>query len=115
MNAKRLLSTLAVTFFVASAWSQQPAATPQAQAPQQQLDPNSPAGMAQQARRLVGQGKLDEAWAQVEKAMQADPKSVDAHQGAGIILDLQGKYAEGRKHLQEALNLADEKQKPGVQ
>ena len=63
----------------------------------------------------MSQGKLDEAWAQAEKAMQADAKSVDAHQSAGIILDMQGKYAEARKHLQEALKLADEKQKPGVQ
>lgn len=80
-----------------------------AQAPQQraqQIDPNSPAGMAQQARRLASQGKLDEAWSMAEKAMQADPKNSDAHQAAGIVLDLQGKYAEAHKHLQEAVNTA---------
>lgn len=80
-----------------------------AQAPQQrgqQLDPNTPAGMAQQARRLVAQNKLDEAWTEAEKAMNADPKLSEAHLVAGTILDLQGKYAEARKHLQEAIETA---------
>lgn len=102
------------------------AQTQLAQAPQQQPaagqpgappppDPNSPAGMAQQARRLMGQGKFDEALEQANKAMQADPKSADAHQAAGIVLDMQGKYAEARKHLQAALdNATDDRQKAGV-
>ena len=79
-----------------------------AQAPQQrqQLDPNTPAGMVQQARRLTSQGKLDDAWSEAQKAMQADAKNSDAHQAAGVILDLQGKYADARKHLQEAIDTA---------
>ena len=90
-----------------------------AQAPQQQgaqqLDPNSPSGMAQQARRLASQGKLDEAWSMAEKAMKADPKNSEAHQAAGVILDLQGKYAEARKHLQEAIDTAaNEREKAGA-
>lgn len=92
---------------------QPPAQPPQGQ--QQQLDPNSPAGMAQQARRLMGQGKFDEALELTHKAMQADPKSFDAHLATGMILDLQGKYEEARKHIQAAMNVADEKQKPGAQ
>src|SRR6185312_2311719 len=85
------------------------ALTVMAQAPQErapQVDPNSPAGMAQQARRLSSQGKLDEAWTMAEKAMKADPKNSEAHQAAGIVLDLQDKYAEARKHLQEAIDTA---------
>jgi tetratricopeptide (TPR) repeat protein len=93
---------------------QPPAQPPQGQQ-QQQLDPNSPAGMAQQARRLMGQGKYDEALELTHKAMQADPKSFEAHMATGMILDLQGKYAEARKHIQAAMNVADEKQKPGAQ
>lgn len=90
-----------------------------AQAPQQgerqQVDPNSPAGMAQQARRLMSQGKLDEAWAEAEKAMQADPKLSEGHLVAGTILDLQGKYAEARKHLKETIDTAtDDRQKSGA-
>ncbi|MGH9521024.1 MAG: tetratricopeptide repeat protein [Terriglobales bacterium] len=80
-----------------------------AQAPQErapQVDPNSPAGMAQQARRLISLDKLDEAWAIAEKAMKADPKLSEAHLVGGTILDLEGKYAEARKHLQEAINTA---------
>jgi len=71
--------------------------------------------MAQQARRLMGQGKFDEALELTHKAMQADPKSFDAHLATGMILDLQGKYEEARKHIQAAMNVADEKQKPGAQ
>jgi tetratricopeptide (TPR) repeat protein len=81
----------------------------------QTLDPNSPAGMARQARALMSQGKLDEAFALAHKAMEADPKSFDAHLATGMILDLQGKYEEARKHIQAAMNVADEKQKPGAQ
>lgn len=81
----------------------------------QQLDPNSPAGMAQQARRLASQGNFDEAWSMAEKAMQADPKNSDAHQAAGIVLDLQGKYAQARKHLQEAVDTAaNDREKAGT-
>jgi tetratricopeptide (TPR) repeat protein len=102
-----------VTLSVAASAQAPPAQPPQGQ--QQQLDPNTPAGMAQQARRLMSQGKLDEAWAQAQKAMETDPKSFDAHMAAGAVLDMQGKYAEARKHIQAAEGVADEKQKPGAQ
>jgi tetratricopeptide (TPR) repeat protein len=117
MKANRfaLLSGVLIIAVCASAQMQPqpPAQPPQGQ--QQQLDPNSPAGMAQQARRLMGQGKFDEALELTHKAMQADPKSFDAHLATGMILDLQGKYEEARKHIQAAMNVADEKQKPGAQ
>ncbi len=90
---------------------QQPAQAPQEQR-QQQLDPNSPAGMAQQARRLMSQGKLDEAFGLAHRAMEADPKSFDAQLALGTILDLRGNYAEARKHIQAALdNATDDRQK----
>jgi tetratricopeptide (TPR) repeat protein len=117
MRANRfaLLSGVLIIAVCASAQMQPqpPAQPPQGQ--QQQLDPNSPAGMAQQARRLMGQGKFDEALELTHKAMQADPKSFEAHLATGMILDLQGKYEEARKHIQAAMNVADEKQKPGAQ
>jgi tetratricopeptide (TPR) repeat protein len=115
MNAKQCTTLFFVIVFGILACAQaQPAQAPQGQQ-QQQLDPNTPAGMAQQARRLMTQGKLDEAFAQAHKAMEADPKSFDAHMAVGSILDLQGKYAEARKHFEAAANVADEKQKPGAQ
>lgn len=87
-----------------------PAQAPQAQ--QQQLDPNTPAGMAQQARRLMSQGKLDEAFGVAHRAMEADPKSFDAQLALGTILDIRGNYAEARKHIQAALdNATDDRQK----
>jgi len=99
-----------ISCIAAAQMQQQPAG--QNQPP---VDPNSPAGMAQQARRHIGQGKLDDAWAIVEKGMQNDPKSFDSHMGAGTILDLKGQYAEARKHFQAAMDVADERQKPSAQ
>ena len=114
---KRSIVLILVVFLASLVCAQmqpaQPAQPPQGQ--QQQLDPNTPAGMAQQARRLMSQGKLDEALELTHKAMQADPKSFDAHMATGTVLDMQGKYAEARKHIQAAMNVADEKQKPGAQ
>ncbi len=97
-----------------SATAQTQTAPPNAvsQAQPQQLDPNSPAGMAQQARRLMSQGKLDEAFAQAHKAIDTDPKSFEGHLALGTVLDLQGKYAEARHHIQAALdNATDDRQK----
>ncbi len=112
----RAIAIVTVLGTAAMLWAQQPGQPAQGQGQQRQLDPNTPAGMVQQGRRLMAQGKLDEALEQANKAMQADPKNVDAHQGAGIILDLQGKYAEARKHLQAALdNATDDRQKASVQ
>ena len=81
----------------------------------QSLDPNSPAGMAREARTLMSQGKLDDALALANKAMRADPKSFDAHMAMGMLLDMQDKYADARKHFQAAMGVADDKQKPGAQ
>ena len=110
------LCALVLLSLTATAQTQppQPAQPPQGQ--QRQLDPNTPEGMAQQARRLTNQGKFDEALDFTHKAMQADPKSFDAHLATGTILDLQGKYAEARKHLQAALdNATDDRQKAAAQ
>lgn len=109
----RLITIVTAISIAVTVSAQQPGQPAQGQGqPQRQIDPNSPAGMAQQARRLMLQGKLDEALEQANKAMQADPKSFDAHLAAGTILDLQGKYAEARKHIQAALsNAADDRQK----
>ena len=105
-----IVSVLIGVLAIATFGQTQPAPAAQGQQ-QQQLDPNTPAGMAQQARRLMSQGKLDEAFAQAHKAIDTDPKSFDGQLALGTVLDLQGKYAEARKHIQAALdNAADDRQ-----
>lgn len=65
-----------------------------------------------QARQLTADGKYDEAIAAFQKIAQQDPKSWEAHAGIGTVLDLKGDYPQGRKHLQEAINLAPADAKP---
>ena len=108
----RFVAVTCVVLISFMAFAQTQPAQPSQQGQQQQLDPNTPAGMAQQARRLMSQGKLDEAFAQAHKAIDTDPKSFEGQQTLGSILDLQGKYGEARKHIQAALdNATDDRQK----
>ncbi len=70
-----------------------------------------PKEVAKQARQLSEQGKPDEALALFKKALAASPDLYDAHLGAGVALDLKGQYAEARKHLGRAVELASADQK----
>ena len=38
--------------------------------------------------------------------LQADPSSYQAHLGAGVVLDLDGKYDDARKHFAKAIEVA---------
>ncbi len=62
--------------------------------------------MAIAARKLSLQGQLAEAVALYQKALDQDPKLFDAQYGIGLALDLEGKYAQARPHLKEAIALA---------
>jgi tetratricopeptide (TPR) repeat protein len=73
-----------------------------------------PTGPIADANKLVNEGKHDEALAAYQKIAAADPKNWDAHRGIGVVLDLQGKYAEARKHLQQAIDLAPADSKPNA-
>ena len=89
-------------------------AAPPARAQRQQL-PTSPAGDAvREGRRLVGLGKFDDAMAQYQKAVEAAPDLYEAHASMGVALDLMGKYAEARKHLAKAIDVASADQKGGA-
>lgn len=82
---------------------------------QQQALPAGPAGDAiREARKLTGQGKFDEALAQYQKALDASSSMHEAHAGMGVVLDLQGKYAEARQHLAVAITTASPAQKNGA-
>jgi len=68
--------------------------------------PGSPQDLVQQGQKLSREGKQDEALALFQQAMEKAPGFSDAHLEAGIALDLKGDYAEARKHLSRAIDLA---------
>ncbi len=88
--------------------------TAQSQPPSQPAAATEPkaAAMAlvKQGQDLNKGGKLDEAIALYQKALQLDPRCYDAELYMGVSLDLQGKYAEARQHLAKAIELASEAQ-----
>src|SRR5512146_757256 len=76
-------------------------------------EPADPAmELVQQARKLNNDGKQAEALEAYRQALQKWPKSVSALLGAGATLDLMGRYDEGRKYLQRAIDAASPEQKP---
>jgi tetratricopeptide (TPR) repeat protein len=56
--------------------------------------------------QLIREGKLDQALEAYRQAAEASPKSVMANNGAGVVLDLLGRYAEARKYLNQAVKAA---------
>jgi tetratricopeptide (TPR) repeat protein len=58
------------------------------------------------ARKLSLEGKLTEAAALYQRAIDRDPKLFDAQYGIGLVLDLEGRYAQAREHLKTAIALA---------
>jgi tetratricopeptide (TPR) repeat protein len=56
--------------------------------------------------QLVRQGKLAEALAVFRQDVEAEPKSVAANNGAGVVLDLMGRYPEARQYFTQAIKVA---------
>jgi hypothetical protein len=54
------------------------------------------------ASDLASQGKIDEAVAEWKGVLEMDPRNASAHNNLGAALTMQGKTAEGMKHLREA-------------
>ncbi|MBZ5566812.1 MAG: tetratricopeptide repeat protein [Acidobacteriia bacterium] len=79
------------------------------------LAQSDPAALIKQARKLNSEGHQDQALALYTQVLQADPNSYDAHLGAGIVLDLDGKYDEARQHLAKAIDLAPTEKKSQAQ
>jgi tetratricopeptide (TPR) repeat protein len=67
--------------------------------------------LLKQGRKLHGEGKLDDALDVYKKAMAIAPEYWDVHIAIGSALDLKSDYAEARKHLQKAIDLADKDHK----
>lgn len=55
---------------------------------------------------LIRQGKLAEALELYVQAGKASPKSVAASNGAGVVLDLMGRYPEARDHFARAIKFS---------
>ena len=55
---------------------------------------------------LIREGKLAEALEVYRQGLQASPKSVQANNGAGVVLDLLGRYAEARTYFGQAIKSA---------
>ena len=70
-----------------------------------------PAELARQARALSADGKQVEALALYRQAINRAPELFDAHLGAGISLDLLGRYSEARQHFAKAIAVAPEETK----
>ena len=75
---------------------------------------DDPADYVKQARRLVAEGRHDEALALYRKAIEAQPSSFEAHLGTGLVLDLKLQFADARAHLSKALELAPDDAKVQV-
>ena len=73
--------------------------------------PGDPLAIVQQARRLNGEGKHDEAIALYREALMRSPDLYDAHYGLGIALDLKGTYREARQSFVKAIQLAPDESK----
>jgi tetratricopeptide (TPR) repeat protein len=72
------------------------------------------ADLVKQGRQLHSQGKFDDAIGVYQEAVGLAPDSYDAHLAIGSALDLKGDYAEARKHIRRAIDLADSEHQPGV-
>jgi tetratricopeptide (TPR) repeat protein len=70
--------------------------------------PADPADLVKQGQKLEFSGKRSEAIDFYKRALAANPKQFDAHLGMGRILDVEGRYAEARQHIQTGIDLAPE-------
>lgn len=102
-----LLAMLALLFSSVCLLAQSQQPSPSAAAPEAKTEAMA---LVKQGQDLNKDGRLDEAIALYQKALQLDPRFYDAELYMGVSLDLQGKYQEARQHLAKAIELASEAQ-----
>ena len=68
--------------------------------------PADPLKLVTQGRRLNAAGKQPDAIRLYEQALAIDPNLFEGHLAMGIALDLEGRYADARRHLTRANALA---------
>jgi len=56
--------------------------------------------------QLIREGKLEEALAAYRAEAEASPKSIAANNGAGVVLDLMGRYPEAQRYFAQAIKAA---------
>jgi tetratricopeptide (TPR) repeat protein len=71
--------------------------------------------LVKEGRKLNREGKQTEALETYRRAMKMSPDLYEAHLGAGMALDLMGRYREAREELAKAIQLAPAKAKPQAQ
>jgi Flp pilus assembly protein TadD len=69
---------------------------------------NDPQQLVAEGQKLRAAGKVDEALVRFDRALTLDPKSYEAHLAKGVALDIKGQYADARRHLEQAIALADD-------
>jgi tetratricopeptide (TPR) repeat protein len=85
----------------------QPAQSAATQPGGQPQAPQGPAAdLLKEGQQKLRDGQHAEALTLYRKAIDVDPGSLQAHLQAGIVLDLMGQYAEARKYLARAIELA---------
>jgi tetratricopeptide (TPR) repeat protein len=67
--------------------------------------------LVKEGQKLNGEGKQDEALKLYGKALEMSPDLYEAHLESGVALDLKGDYADARKHLNKAIEVASGDQK----
>lgn len=76
----------------------------------QQTSGTDLAELVKQAQKLENDGQRKEAVAEYRQILDKDPKHVGAHLGIGRVLDIEGQYAEARRHLQRAIDAASDQE-----
>lgn len=79
-----------------------------AQAPQSSPTPAAAANPLAAGQKLISEGKLDDALAFYQKALQANPAAWEAYLGMGAALDLKGDYNAARASIQKGIDAAPE-------
>jgi tetratricopeptide (TPR) repeat protein len=69
------------------------------------------AALVKEGDKLLDDGNVAGAVEKFRAAVAADPQRYDAHSSLGQALDLDGRYAEAREHLERAIALAPEDSK----
>ena len=67
---------------------------------------SDPAELVKQARKLVADGRVDEALPLYRRALESDPNGFDVNLGLGNALDLAGQGTEARTHFTKAIAAA---------
>src|SRR5215469_5045148 len=77
-----------------------------AQSPNPAPSTDDPAALVSQGQKLNSDGNQAGALVLYTRALQENPRFIDAHVAAGIALDLEGQYPAARAHLEQAIAIA---------